>query len=447
MGKGTKNLTEGKPWKIIVLFALPLLGSSLIQQMYSTVDLIFVGKFIGKEASAAVGSSDLLVTCIVGLFTGISVGSGVVAAQAFGKKDQKTLHRVIQTAFFFGLIGSLLLMFVGMVMAPVFLRWLNTPDEVFTMALVYLRIYFSGIFGIVEYNLCSGIVRSLGDAKAALAFQVIGGLTNVGVDFLLIVVLKMGIMGAALATVGAQIVSAVLTIRYLCKLNEDIALAPLKPLIDRCVLKKLLMVGVPSGVQSMVISFSNLFIQSIINSFSVDVMAAFAVYFKVEMFLYYPNLSYGQALVTYTAQNYGAGKLDRVRRGVWTTLIMSICTVAAVSVGMMIGIEPIFRLFNSDPGVLTAGARVASVTFPLYFLCTVQECMSAASKGMGKALTPMIIVLTCMCLLRVIILRGLVSVWHEIEAIAVAYPITWGLAGIAMTVNYFVITKKERQRT
>lgn len=447
MGKGTKNLTEGKPWKIIVLFALPLLGSSLIQQMYSTVDLIFVGKFIGKEASAAVGSSDLLVTCIVGLFTGISVGSGVVAAQAFGKKDQKTLHRVIQTAFFFGLIGSLLLMLVGMVMAPVFLRWLNTPDEVFTMALVYLRIYFSGIFGIVEYNLCSGIVRSLGDAKAALAFQVIGGLTNVGVDFLLIVVLKMGIMGAALATVGAQIVSAVLTIRYLCKLNEDIALAPLKPLIDRCVLKKLLMVGVPSGVQSMVISFSNLFIQSIINSFSVDVMAAFAVYFKVEMFLYYPNLSYGQALVTYTAQNYGAGKLDRVRRGVWTTLIMSICTVAAVSVGMMIGIEPIFRLFNSDPGVLTAGARVASVTFPLYFLCTVQECMSAASKGMGKALTPMIIVLTCMCLLRVIILRGLVSVWHEIEAIAVAYPITWGLAGIAMTVNYFVITKKERQRT
>lgn len=447
MGKGTKNLTEGKPWKIIVLFALPLLGSSLIQQMYSTVDLIFVGKFIGKEASAAVGSSDLLVTCIVGLFTGISVGSGVVAAQAFGKKDQKTLHRVIQTAFFFGLIGSLLLMFVGMVMAPVFLRWLNTPDEVFTMALVYLRIYFSGIFGIVEYNLCSGIVRSLGDAKAALAFQVIGGLTNVGVDFLLIVVLKMGIMGAALATVGAQIVSAVLTIRYLCKLNKDIALAPLKPLIDRCVLKKLLMVGVPSGVQSMVISFSNLFIQSIINSFSVDVMAAFAVYFKVEMFLYYPNLSYGQALVTYTAQNYGAGKLDRVRRGVWTTLIMSICTVAAVSVGMMIGIEPIFRLFNSDPGVLTAGARVASVTFPLYFLCTVQECMSAASKGMGKALTPMIIVLTCMCLLRVIILRGLVSVWHEIEAIAVAYPITWGLAGIAMTVNYFVITKKERQRT
>ena len=157
MDKRTKNLTEGKPWKIIVLFALPLLGSSLIQQMYSTVDLIFVGQFIGKEASAAVGSSDLLVTCIVGLFTGISVGSGVVAAQAFGQGDKTTLHRVIQTAFFFGLMGALVLMTAGICLAPTFLRWLDTPEEVYPMALTYLRIYFAGIFGLVEYNLCSGI--------------------------------------------------------------------------------------------------------------------------------------------------------------------------------------------------------------------------------------------------------------------------------------------------
>lgn len=444
MDNRTRNLTEGKPWKIIVLFALPLLGSSLIQQMYSTVDLIFVGQFIGKEASAAVGSSDLLVTCIVGLFTGISVGSGVVAAQAFGQGDKKTLHRVIQTAFFFGLMGALVLMAAAICLAPTFLRWLDTPGEVFPMALTYLRIYFAGIFGLVEYNLCSGIVRSFGNSRSALKFQVIGGLANIGSDFLFIVVFRMGIAGAALATIGAQIVSALLTIQYLRKLDSGIALEIWKPLMDSRVLKKLLVVGIPSGVQSMVISFSNLFIQSIINSFSVDAMAAFAAYFKVEMFLYYPNLSYGQALVTYTAQNYGAGKLDRVRKGVWTTLIMSVGTVAAVSVVMMIFIRPVFGVFNGDPGVVADGVRVASVTFPIYFLCTVQECMSAASKGMGKAFTPMVIVLTCMCLFRVIILKTLVSVWHEIESIAIVYPITWVLAGIAMSVNYVLLMRKER---
>ena len=179
MKNKTKDLTEGSISKLILMFALSLLGSSLIQQMYSTVDLIFVGRCIGKEASAAVGSSDLLVTCIVGLFTGISVGSGVVAAQAFGQKNNKTLHKVIQTAFFFGLIGALVLMIGGIILAPTFLHWLDTPAEVFDMAVLYLRIYFAGIFGIVEYNLCSGIVRSLGDARSALKFQIFGGVANI----------------------------------------------------------------------------------------------------------------------------------------------------------------------------------------------------------------------------------------------------------------------------
>ena len=442
MSNNTKDLTVGSPARLILLFALPLLGSSLIQQMYSTVDLIFVGKFIGKEAAAAVGSSDLLVTCLVGLFTGISVGSGVVAAQAFGNKDDKTLHKVIQTAFFFGLLGALVLMLAGIYFAPAFLRLLDTPDEVFDMAVTYLRIYFAGIFGIVEYNLCSGIVRSLGDAKAALRFQIIGGLCNVMVDFLLIVVFKWGIVGAALATIGAQIVSALMTIRYLLRLKAETRLQLTEFMIDKKELKRLLLIGIPSGIQSMVISFSNLFIQSIINSFSVDAMAAFAAYFKVEMFLYYPNLSYGQALVTYTAQNYGAGKLDRLKKGSRTTLLLSVVTIFAMSMIMLAFIKPIFGIFSSDAGVIENGVRVASVTFPIYFLCTIQECMSAVSKGVGKAFAPMLIVLGCMCVFRIVALKILVSLWHEIEAIAVVYPITWVVCGLAMTVNYFIIMKK-----
>ncbi len=446
MKKGAKDLTQGSPWKNILFFGLPLLGSSLIQQMYSTVDLVFVGRCIGKGASAAVGSSDLLVTCIVGLFTGISVGSGVIAAQAFGQKNREKLHDVIQTAFFFGILGSLVLMLGGILLSPVFLRWLRTPDEVYPTALLYLRIYFAGVFGLVEYNLCSGIVRSLGDARAALRFQILGGLVNVVADFLLIVVAGMGIAGAALATVFAQIISALLTIRYLLKLEPDIALDLRSPGIHKGVLKKILWVGIPSGVQSMVVSFSNLFIQSIINSFSVDAMAAFAAYFKIEMFMYYPSLAYGQALVTYTAQNYGAGKRDRVRRGVRTTLLMNMVTVFLISMVMLRHVRSLFGLFNGDAQVIADGIRVASITFPVYCLCTLQESMSAAAKGMGKAVAPMVIVLTCMCLLRILILQLLVTLRHEIEMVALVYPITWVLAGIAMTVNYIVIIKKEEKR-
>ena len=279
-------------------------------------------------------------------------------------------------------------------------------------------------------------------ARSALKFQIFGGVANIVCDYLFIVVFHMGIAGAALATIGAQIVSALLTIRYLCKLHPEIALKVTCPMLDGQVLKKLLLVGIPSGIQSMVVSFSNLFIQSIINSFSVDAMAAFAAYFKIEMFLYYPSLSYGQALVTYTAQNYGAGKVDRVRKGTWITQLMSICTVAILSFVMILFIRPIFGLFNSDPGVLADGVRVAMITFPIYFLCTIQECMSAVSKGVGKAIAPMVIILTCMCFFRIVILRILVGIKHEIEMVAIVYPITWVLAGIAMTVNCLIILKK-----
>ena len=218
-------------------------------------------------------------------------------------------------------------------------------------------------------------------------------------------------------------------------------------MLDGQILKKLLIVGIPSGIQSMVISFSNLFIQSIINSFSVDAMAAFAAYFKIEMFLYYPSLSYGQALVTYTAQNYGAGKMDRVRKGTWITQSLSIVTVGVLSAIMILFMQPIFGLFNSDPGVVADGLRVASITFPLYFLCTVQECMSAVSKGVGKAFAPMVIILTCMCFFRIVILQVLVNISHTIEMVAVVYPITWVLAGIAMTVNCLLILKKLKTET
>lgn len=438
----TKNLTMGKPWKIILFFALPLLGSSLIQQMYSTVDLIFVGRYLGTEAAAAVGSSDLLVTCLIGLFTGISVGSSVIAAQAFGSGDRKRLHRLIQSVFFFGMIGAAVLLMLGLLLAPAFLKLLHTPEDVFPLAVTYLRIYFFSMFSIVLYNLGSGIVRALGDSAAAMRFQIIGGVANVVADFLFIAVLDWGVAGAALATLLSQTAAALMTIRYLQKLEEDIALKPGKPEIDKRIIRNVLQIGIPSGIQSMIISFSNLFIQSIINGFGVDTMAAFAAYFKVELFIYYPIVAFGQALVTYTAQNMGAGRLDRIKSGIVTTLLMGIGTVLLISLGLLAVIHPVFGLFNSDPAVIADGARIASVTFPLYFLYVLQECFGSATKGMGKALSPMVIIVLTMCILRIAALEITTSVQHELEAVAVVYPITWLCASVLMGINFLHVWRK-----
>ncbi len=436
---GARKLTEGSVWKIIVLFALPLLGSSLVQQMYSTIDLIFVGRFIGKGAAAAVGSGDLLLTCLIGLFTGISVGSGVIAAHSFGNDDRERFHQVIQTVYTFGLFGSLVLFAVGQAMTPLFLRWLDTPSEIMPMAVTYLRIYFCGIFAIVSYNLCSGVVRALGDSASAFRFQVMGGLANIAGDFVFIVILRWGIVGAALATALSQTLSALITIRYLTRLDKDIALRLTEFTIDKRLLGQVMKIGIPSGIQSMIISFSNLFIQTIINGLGVDSMAAFAAYLKVELFVYYPIIAYGQALVTYTAQNMGAGKVDRVKKGITTTLIMGVASVLVISFAMLGFSQQIFGLFNKDPGVIANGVLLMRITFPLYFIYVLQESMSSATKGMGYALSPMIIIISCMCVLRIILLQVTTSMVHDIRAVAVVYPITWLCAGIAMAVNFYRI--------
>lgn len=443
---GLKDLTVGNPSKVILLYALPVLGSFLVQQLYSAVDLIFVGQFIGKEASSAVGSSDLLITCIVGLFTGISVGSGVVAAQTFGAGDRKTLKKLIQTVYTFSLLGAAVLFVLGQLLAPTFLHWLSTPEEVYPVALTYLRVYFISVFAIIMYNLGSGIIRSLGDSAAAFRFQIYGGLFNVVTDFIFIYFFRWGVAGAAAATALSQILSAFLVLRYLAKLDEDIALKLKEFYMVGKLLKKVLAIGIPSGIQSMVITFSNLFIQSIINSFGVDVMAAFAAYFKIELFLYYPIIAYGQALVTYTAQNIGAGKEERVHKGLITTLIMSLVTVGGLAIVGLAAGRPLFAIFNGDPEVIANGLKIMHVTFPLYVIYTVQESFGSVCKGRGYARTPMLIIVGCMCICRVIAINITTSIKWVVESIAIVYPITWALAGICMLLYYMWLMKRLKNK-
>ena len=439
----SRDLTKGSPWKKILLFALPLLGSSLIQQLYSTVDLIFVGRFIGKEASAAVGSSDLLVTLLVGLFTGISVGSSVIAGQAFGSGDKNRLHQLIQSVVAFGAIGSLVLIGLGEIFAPALLRLMNTPEEVFSMAVVYLRIYFLCLFSLVLYNLGSGIVRAIGDSMAAMRFQIFGAITNVVADFVFIYVFAWGIAGAAIATFASQTLAALLTLRYLMKLEPGVALTLKERTIDRKVIGKVLSIGIPAGLQSMIMTLSNILVQTVINGFGVDTVSAFVVYFKVELFIWYPLVALGQALVTFTAQNVGAGQDKRVGKGLAITLVMGTVVSVAISSVLLIFGHSVFWLFNTDPVVIENCSIIAGITMPLYFLYQIQEDFSSVMKGRGNGLTPMLINIICICGLRLVLLYSFTAKWHTIRAIAAIYPLTWGAAGLVMVIAFLL---QERRR-
>ena len=260
------DLTKGPIGKGILVFLLPLLASTLIQQLYNTVDLIFVGKFCGTKATAAIGASSLIITCLIGFFNGMAVGTNVVTAHIYGKQDEKGLKNIIQTVFMVGLFGGLILTIIGIYFAPIFLRYMNTPDSILDIAIKYL-IYTLSMISVVIYNLLCGILRAIGDSKSPMKFQIFGGLVNVGADFIFIVILKMGVEGAAVATFLSQALTAILTIVYFYRRIEEPKLQFTLSIFNKEIFRRILMIGIPAGVQSIVITLSNIIIQSQINSF------------------------------------------------------------------------------------------------------------------------------------------------------------------------------------
>lgn len=309
------DLTEGTIWKQILLFALPLLASSFIQQLYNTVDLLFVGNLVGKEASAAVGSSSLLVACVVGFFTGISVGAGVITAQRVGAGDKAGIGEAVHTAVAMGLLGGACLSVIGFFSASTLLGWMNVPEEIMPEAASYLKLYFAGLFSIVTYNMCAGIIRATGNSRVPMMIQLIGGIINVGVDALFVAGLGWGVKGAAMATLFSQTSAAAMSLFYLMREEEAYKLHLSRLSVHKDSALKILKVGVPAGIQSLVIEFSNVLIQYQINGFNVDAIAAFAVYFQAELPIYYPIAAFGQAATTFSGQNIGAGNLETYETG------------------------------------------------------------------------------------------------------------------------------------
>ena len=436
MDNQTKDLTRGPIGRQVFFFALPLLGGSLIQQLYNTVDLIFVGQFLGKSASAAVGAGSLLVTCILGFFTGLGVGVGILAARAFAMGRKGELGRTVHCTAGLVLLFSAIFTLIGVIFTPIFLRWLNTPENVMDQAVVYLRIYMCSLFSIVSYNLGSGLLRAMGNSKSPMLYQLAGGFLNVVGDAFFICVLDLGVAGAALATACSQTLAAILTIGKLRRLEAPCGLKISEIKIYRKLARQIMTFGIPAAIQSIVITLSNLIVQSGINGLGVDSIAAFTAYFKIENFIYLPIMALGQAASTFTSQNMGAGQRERVKKGTSISILLGVSVTILVSGFILFFCSYIFSVFVPDEQVVALGCRIAAIAYPFYFLYVFLEVFSSVIRGAGKTLVSMILILGNMCVLRICLLQIMLHVRPDVQGVALIYPVTWGTTALCMFFYY-----------
>lgn len=445
MKNNSHTLTKGSVGKGILLFALPLLGSSLIQQLYSTVDLIFVGQLLGTKASAAIGASGLIVTCMIGFFNGMAVGTNVFAARHYGARRFEQLKKLIQTIFWTGIIGGFFLTVIGLVLSPVFLTWMGTPESIFPLAVRYLRIYMASMISVVSYNLLSGVLRALGDSRTPMLYQFFGGIINVFADFIFLYVFHMGVEGTAFATLFSQTFAAIGVMIHLYRLKKTYAL---RIRFSDCSLKEftdILKVGVPAGMQSIIITLSNIIIQSQINTLGVTSVASFTVYFRVELIIYLPIVALGQAVVSFIGQNYGAGNWERIKKGNRLCIFGGSLITFAACILLIIAMPVILNVFTKDAAVAAQTLEIVKVTFPFYFFYTVLECFSSNLRGFGKAFLPMIVTVISFCGFRIVALFALMAKNPSPDKVALSYPISWGIAAAAMAMLY-VRNNRNRSR-
>lgn len=434
-----QNLAKGNILKGFILFAVPLFLGSLFQQLYGTVDLLFVGNILGKNDAAAVGSSSILVTCLIGLFTGISVGAGVVTAQYWGAEDGNNVTRSIENSLIMGLIGGIVLTGIGEVLCGLALRWLGTPEAIMDHALHYIRIYLLSILPMVMYNMSAGILRAMGDSKTPFLVLAVGGFLNVCMDALFIGFLDMGVAGAASATMISQSFTAVVLTTFLLQREK---LLRNKWEVDINILKRIIMMGVPLGIQSMILTLSNLVVQYYINGFGESDIAAFAVYFKVENLIYLPIMAFGQTMVTFTGQNIGAGQIRRIQKGTVQCNLFSAVVIGVISGTVLLFGKEILKLFCSDESVIAEGLKIIHVSFPFYFIYSILEVTGSVLRGVGKTLQSMVIVITTLCAFRVVLLKVLLARWHTIQAVAAVYPVSWFCAAVMFVVCWLYYKNK-----
>lgn len=431
------RITEGVIWKQLLLFFFPILIGTFFQQLYNTVDTIIVGQYVGTEALAAVGTTSTLINLLVGFFVGLSSGATVIISQYFGGGDWKNLSRAVHTSIALALAGGGIIMVLGLLTARPSLGLLGVPEEIMDGALTYLHIYYGGIIFCMIYNVGTGVLRAIGDSRMPLYVLIVCCLVNIVLDLLFVVAFHWGVMGVALATVFSQVASALLIMVRLMCTRESYRVELKHIRFDRNILRNVIRIGLPAGLQSVMYSFSNLIIQASINSFGTDAIASWAAIGKIDGFIWMVMGAFGISITTFVGQNFGAGKYDRVKRSVRVCLGITLGVTVSLSVLMLLFMEPLLRFFTGDEAVISIGQSFLRILGPSYFLFVFIEIFSGAIRGAGEALQPMLITTFGVCGLRVLWIFAAVPLLPTMQMVAMNYPVTWAVTGLVFTIYYF----------
>lgn len=439
-------MTSGPIAKQIVGYAVPIFIGYLFQQMYNTADALIVGNFLGQNALAAVTGVGSLTFLFVGFFNGFATGASVIIANAIGAQDDVRTKKAVYTTATFGIVLGLIMMLSGYFMTDQMLMWMGSPKNVFYLSSTYLKIYFLGGFFLVMYNMLVGIIRAGGDAKHPLYYLVISSVLNVILDVLLITVFKMGVAGAALATILSEFVSMFLCMVQLSREESIIHVSWSHLSFDFENLKQICIYGLPTGMQGCVIDFANVMIQSYINSFGAAAIAGIGAYSKVEGFIFLPETSFSMALTTYVSQNEGAGEYERSRKGILFGLAASLILIEGLGILIFIFAPTLISFFNQNPEVIQIGTTRARICAFFYFLLGFSHVVSSVLRGLGRPVMPMVVMLVCWCVVRVVVLMTIGQSVHDLNLTHWLYPITWSLSSIVYVFDlrkYHLFTKKQ----
>ena len=442
------GITEGRISSQLLLFFFPILFGTFFQQLYNTVDAIIVGQYLGTAALAAVGGgTGTAINLLIGFFTGLSSGATVIISQYYGAKDYEDTNKAIHTAILIALIGGIAIMLIGILFTRPILELIGTPEDVIGLAEIYMRIYFVGSVFNTVYNMGAGIFRALGDSKKPLYFLIVGCLVNIVLDIVLVGFTPLGVAGAAWATIISQAVSAVLVIIYLRKLDEDIRLSLRHMRLDPVIVRGTLRIGLPTGIQSILYTISNLIIQANVNAFGTATAAAWAAYGKLDAVFWMAINAFGIAATTFVGQNYGAKLYDRVRKGVRISLLMGAILTLFISFSFLLLEEKGLMLFTSDEEVLAIGVEILLILVPTWITYMPIEILSGVMRGCGKTLIPTIITIVGICVLRALWLAIVPGRNPTLFNVFFCYPLSWVITSGAIIIYYFfgdVLPKKKK---
>ena len=433
------DMTSGSIVRHLIAFTVPLLLGNLFQQLYNTVDSLFVG----SEALAAVGSTTSIVNMLVLFFNGVSIGAGVVISRYFGSHNDAKLHVAVETTIAVTFICGIVLTGIGIYIAPFMLELMDTPEDVLPLSSEYLQIYFAGISGLLIYNMGSGILRSVGDTKRPLYFLCFSSLLNIVLDLWFVISFQMGVAGVAYATIISQFASAALVLLVLTRSTENYRLVWKDLSIDKGILKQILRIGLPSGLQSTMYNIANMVIQTALNSFGTDTMAAWTAFGKVDSFYWMISSAFGVAITTFVGQNYGAGKIDRMKKSVRVCFCMDLATALTLSALMYLFLGKfLLSLFTTDAEVLSIGVRIMQIIVPAYAPFVFIEIFSGALRGAGNVLIPMLLTCGGICVTRILWIFFFVPSHRAVETIIFSYPGSWVLTATLFILYFAFYTRR-----